>query len=492
MAESAKVPKVFISYAWESDINKWVADFATRLRNEGVAAVLDQWETNLGDPLPQFMEKAVRESDFVLLICTPRYREKSDSRKGGVGYEGHIITAEIFTKSNDRKFIPVLRKGDGDSAIPSWAQGKRYIDLSGNPYKEENYRELLITLLGKKPHPPPVGLPPDFRSDDDESAPLRPLAGLAALRASLLRSFAAKAIVLYKRFLGIGVTSLVMIAIMILGVRIWSARFMSLDSTINPGGTLLPGTVIAVTDSFTPPATTDIPRTLTPTLNTQKTTLESDAPTEISLTQGFSAPGSGAQGITLDGTTLWSSDDSGVIFVMDTSGKVLDSIEAPGVTPMGITWDGTSLWLFTTNDFLIYQFQVDQEVTHVVSSFPAPTNFFGGDITQDLAWDGKSLWYANQFKVYNLDTSGEVLKSFTFPKNVTGLDWDGSNLWIAFNDFPENATLNKVNTSGDILATYPSTIFQINSLAWSDGHLWALGIDSLGGKPMIYKLDLAS
>jgi len=114
----------------------------------------------------------------------------------------------------------------------------------------------------------------------------------------------------------------------------------------------------------------------------------------------------------------------------------------------------------------------------------------GGDITNDMAWDGTSLWYANQFKVFQLDTSGKILSSFVFPKNVTGLDWDGSNLWLAYNDFPNNATLAKVSTDGEVLASYPSPVLEINGLAWVDGDLWALGLNSIGDKPTIYKLNI--
>jgi hypothetical protein len=56
------IPKVFISYSWDSDDHrKWVQDFATRLRTEGgVDVTLDRWHAVPGDQLPQFMAKAVR------------------------------------------------------------------------------------------------------------------------------------------------------------------------------------------------------------------------------------------------------------------------------------------------------------------------------------------------------------------------------------------------------------------------------------------------
>jgi len=156
MAEIAKPPKVFISYAWEDDFKTWVLDFATHLRSDGINAILDQWETVPGDQLPEFMEKSVRESDFVLFVCTPTYKRKSDRRKGGVGYEGHIITGEVFQKNNHRKFIPVLRKGKWATAAPSWAISKLFIDFRGDSYSEANYQQLLNTLFGKSPTAPPL------------------------------------------------------------------------------------------------------------------------------------------------------------------------------------------------------------------------------------------------------------------------------------------------------------------------------------------------
>ena len=112
-SSSEGVPKVFVSYAWESDALKvWVKEFATRLRRDGVETKLDQWHVVPGDQLPAFMEEAIRENDFVLIVCTPEYKKKSEGRRGGVGYEGDIMTAEVLQKQNHRKFIPVLREGD--------------------------------------------------------------------------------------------------------------------------------------------------------------------------------------------------------------------------------------------------------------------------------------------------------------------------------------------------------------------------------------------
>ena len=63
-------PKVFISYSHDSqEHKKWVLDLATRLRNNGVDAIIDQWELRPGDDLPHFMETHLADSDYVVMVC---------------------------------------------------------------------------------------------------------------------------------------------------------------------------------------------------------------------------------------------------------------------------------------------------------------------------------------------------------------------------------------------------------------------------------------
>ncbi|SCP99565.1 toll/interleukin-1 receptor domain-containing protein [Anaerobium acetethylicum] len=156
-------PNVFISYSWEDESHRlWVKDLATKLRNDGVNATIDQFELQPGDRLPQYMETSIREADYVLIICTPHYKEKANDRIGGVGYEGHIITGEMFSKHNERKFIPILRKGSRQNAIPTWLEGKLDVDFSDNVKAEDAYKNLLITLYGTRSQKPPLGTRPDY------------------------------------------------------------------------------------------------------------------------------------------------------------------------------------------------------------------------------------------------------------------------------------------------------------------------------------------
>ncbi len=150
--------KVFLSYSWDDETHKaWVARLARDLRRDGVETRLDRWHSELGDSLPAFMEREIRDNDYVVIVCTPGYRRKSDAGTGGVGFEGAIMTGEIAARGNHRKYIPVLARGAWSEAAPSWLRGKRYADLSSAARYAESYGELLRTLQGRKSEVPPIG-----------------------------------------------------------------------------------------------------------------------------------------------------------------------------------------------------------------------------------------------------------------------------------------------------------------------------------------------
>ena len=71
-------PSVFISYSWDSNEHcAWVKALAERLRENGVGALLDKWELPFGADRTHFMEQ-VASSEFILVICTPRYATKGN------------------------------------------------------------------------------------------------------------------------------------------------------------------------------------------------------------------------------------------------------------------------------------------------------------------------------------------------------------------------------------------------------------------------------
>jgi hypothetical protein len=91
--------KVLISYAWESDeVKEWVLSFSTTLRNNGIDVTLDQWEVVPGDRMPYFMEMAVRKNNYVLIICSEKYKQKSENRQGGLGVQQYHKSKSIFKR----------------------------------------------------------------------------------------------------------------------------------------------------------------------------------------------------------------------------------------------------------------------------------------------------------------------------------------------------------------------------------------------------------
>jgi hypothetical protein len=154
---SVEAIKVFISYSHDSEEHKaWVLKLATDLRANGLDAVLDQWDLVLGSNLPRFMEQGLSSSDKVLVICTDNYNNKSNAGKGGVGYEGQILTAEMYRKQDSVKYIPVVKGATSDPKTPTCLDGRMYMDFTNPDAYENSFKDLLHDLYGVKRVPKPA------------------------------------------------------------------------------------------------------------------------------------------------------------------------------------------------------------------------------------------------------------------------------------------------------------------------------------------------
>lgn len=163
------MPRVFLSYSHEDHVHdQWVMYLGKLLREKGVDAYLDKWDLIPGQDTTYFMESQIRDSDFVILICTPLFAEKSNIPRGGVGYEKNIISAEMLQASDLRpKFIPILRKGSFDNALPAYLGSKYAIDFRENQNQNSAIDELLRAIY-KQPHPdkPPLGQNPFSKAEN--------------------------------------------------------------------------------------------------------------------------------------------------------------------------------------------------------------------------------------------------------------------------------------------------------------------------------------
>jgi hypothetical protein len=159
---TSKLPlRVFVSYSRDdTDHIEWVKRFAAKLRENGVDAILDQWELHPGDDITLFMEKSVTSSEFVVIICTARYKRRADAREGGVGYEGTIISADLYRSTNRRKYVPLLRGASWSKCSPLYLQSSAYIDVRPGAAETSGLRDLLLTVYGRREAAPGLGTPP--------------------------------------------------------------------------------------------------------------------------------------------------------------------------------------------------------------------------------------------------------------------------------------------------------------------------------------------
>jgi hypothetical protein len=162
-------PRVFISYSWDNREHKeWVRALATKLREDGIDAIIDQTHLLLGARNPEFMERSVRQSSVVLVICTETYKRRFDNREGGAGYEGHIITGEIINEVGKNKFVPILRTGDWQCAVPTSLAGTNGVDLRND--SPDEYQRLIKRLHGVSDIPP-VGRRPEWLVSESFGSP---------------------------------------------------------------------------------------------------------------------------------------------------------------------------------------------------------------------------------------------------------------------------------------------------------------------------------
>jgi hypothetical protein len=169
MSETVSIPKVFISYSWSSADR--VVELAHRLVGDGVDVALDKWDLKEGQDKYSFMERSVADDSIskVLMICDKAYAEKANERMGGVGDETMIISSEVYGKSAQEKFIPVICEcdDDGKECMPVYLKSRIYIDFTNPETDEENYEKLLRNIYNKPQYSKPaLGKMPEWLNEE--------------------------------------------------------------------------------------------------------------------------------------------------------------------------------------------------------------------------------------------------------------------------------------------------------------------------------------
>ena len=151
-------PKVLISYSHDTPQHaQHVLELASRLRADGIDCIIDQYVVAPAEGWPRWMDKQIRDSDFVVMVCTETYYQRvmgeEQSGKGlGVRWEGHLIYQAIYSaESMNTKFLPVLFESGNYAHIPAPVQSTTFYFAQTEDGYEDLYRRLTNQPRAIKP-----------------------------------------------------------------------------------------------------------------------------------------------------------------------------------------------------------------------------------------------------------------------------------------------------------------------------------------------------
>jgi len=150
-------PSVFISYSHDSEEHRArVRSLAHALQNNGIKVELDQFhETEILDWPAWCRESTDRtNSDYVICLCTPKFREAFEGRtqpdRGrGVLWESSLIDDELYNREGNSRFLSVLFDEQPESAIPRILRGWTFCRISQFNLEDRGFESLLRILTGQ-------------------------------------------------------------------------------------------------------------------------------------------------------------------------------------------------------------------------------------------------------------------------------------------------------------------------------------------------------
>jgi WD40 repeat protein len=153
----------FISYAWGvAQHEAWVRRLADYLGDAGIDALLDQWDNpDIGQSNEQFL-KQIADSEFILVVGTPLYRQKFDGKLSTTGSfvsdEVDIINKRLNGTEQERaSVLPLLLEGDERNSFPEALQGRVYSDFQQERFFFVSLFNLILTLYRIPSKDPIIG-----------------------------------------------------------------------------------------------------------------------------------------------------------------------------------------------------------------------------------------------------------------------------------------------------------------------------------------------
>lgn len=143
---------LFISYSSTPVTNKEkVSRFVNLLKSYGFSVIWDDSDLIMGSDIYSFMEKMSTDPNVsnVLILCNKDYAEKANRRKRGVGTETQIITSEIYNRTEQSKFIPIVfeKTKAGKPYLPQYLKNRSYADFSVEDFWDQEMSKLYPVLV---------------------------------------------------------------------------------------------------------------------------------------------------------------------------------------------------------------------------------------------------------------------------------------------------------------------------------------------------------
>lgn len=144
-------PKVFISHASE-DKDRFVLQFAKRLREKGIDAWLDKWEMLPGDSLvDKIFEEGIKEAKAVIVVLSNFSIEKPWVRE-------ELNAAFVKRLNNGSKLIPVVIDA---CEVPEALQNTLWETIADLSAYDTSFERIVASICGANDKPP-IGPQPEY------------------------------------------------------------------------------------------------------------------------------------------------------------------------------------------------------------------------------------------------------------------------------------------------------------------------------------------
>jgi hypothetical protein len=144
-------PNVFVSHAGE-DENRFVLEFAEKLRENGVNAWVDEWEILPGDSMvDKIFEEGIGEADAVVVVLSENSVDKKWVREE--------LNASVIRRINQgSKLIPVVID---ECEVPEVLKATNWVKVDDLNSFDDSLNRVLRAIYEERDRPP-LGQPPEY------------------------------------------------------------------------------------------------------------------------------------------------------------------------------------------------------------------------------------------------------------------------------------------------------------------------------------------